>query len=594
MTQIRGSRRCLILCLFTMAAFVVACGGPQPGSESRERPPEGSLAATWDAGWIEFSEIEKAVATASTPACRELRRAAGGGSLEGLVPCYLETAEVLALEQLVRETIDAEASIAELLATDPSLKRYAFVEAWQRHSSEEIEIDDAEATAWFEANRERFRRPAQMTVSNIFRRHAAGAGHEQTAAFLRGIKARYEAGETFAALAREVSHSETRLRGGLVGRLSEGRLNKGLEEIALSLDDGGVSDPIPVRGGAILLHVTNVVEGGDFTLDEVRDRVVSQVRTEKLTQRFRERADGVDLPEDAVTLSESELLSSVNEVAAVDSPGLDEGLAILVIGDQRLDVATMRRLLGLDPGDTIDALDDDQMGKLTEVYENQVRQMKLLLDLLGSTEAQDLELRREAEENLNRQATARVVDDALASEVWRLVDDDEQSLRVFFEDNQPHYQSPLRFTIRSWDLPFDDDPPAQLSRMEDMREALATGAIEMPAALAELGGEVEDLGTKTLEELRRAIPNKARDYLLQTSAGDYSLPFQQDEALHILHVVERHEPRPQSYDEVVEKVREDYRDRFAQQLYRRVVEARLADVAFIFHEEVVRSQLTSG
>ena len=94
----------------------------------------------------------------------------------------------------------------------------------------------------------------------------------------------------------------------MVGRLSEGRLGERLEGIALSLDDGEVSEPIPVRGGAILLHVSDVVEGATFTLDEVRDRVEQQVRNEQLADRLRERADAVVLPDDAMVLGEDELV----------------------------------------------------------------------------------------------------------------------------------------------------------------------------------------------------------------------------------------------------------------------------------------------
>ena len=88
---------------------------------------------------------------------------------------------------------------------------------------------------------------------NLFRRHRNTEKPEDTTAFLLEIKARVEAGETFQSLARQFSDSETRLRDGLVGRVSEGDLPARLEEIAFDLDTGQVSQPIPVRGGAVLL-----------------------------------------------------------------------------------------------------------------------------------------------------------------------------------------------------------------------------------------------------------------------------------------------------------------------------------------------------
>ena len=64
-------------------------------------------------------------------------------------------------------------------------------------------------------------------------------------------------------------------------------------------------------------------------------------------------------------------------------------------------------------------------------------------------------------------------------------------------------------------LPFDDDPPSQLRRMEVLRERLEAGELDLAAAAVELGGSVEDLGWRGFESLGEEIPGKAR-----TSRGD--------------------------------------------------------------------------
>jgi len=566
------------------AAVLLACCG-------RHEDAALDTVATWNGGAVALAAVEEAVAESRTPACVKTRRAAGGGSLDELVPCYREAAEALVLEALVLAEVDVDAAVAAFVESEPQLTRHVYLETWLGRVREEIEIDDAEVAAYYETHRERYRRPAQRTVSNIFRRHQEPSRREETMAFLRQLKARYEAGETFAALAREHSHSETRLRGGLVGRLSEGRLPKRLEQIAFGLGEGEISDPIAVRGGGVLLHTTGVVEGAEFSLDEVRDSVRRQLRAEKVSERRRRRVAAAEVPEGSLVLATDELLAVLDQAFP---PGDDEGAAerpVLVIGDQILTAGEMRQLAGLTPEVRAAEADEESRRRMVEIYEGQRELLLLVADLVASTDAADAELRREAEEQLRRDAVAGIVDERLREGMWRLVDADPEKLRGFYEDNRPHYQSPLRFKLHLWTVPFGADPPRQLKRMEELEGALAAGAADLEVAAAELGGSVRSLGWRELRELAGDMPRKARDYLLQTEAGGFSVPFQQDQSLHLLWVEERREPRPQSYEEVTERVRDDYFERFEQQLYRQVVDERLATAGFRFREDAVRRLL---
>ncbi len=243
-------------CWILLAAFATACADAPPPAA----PPVDAI-ATWNGGGVGLAEVETAFATARVPACRKARR----GGLEELVPCYRELAEGLALENLVlAEVGDVDRALEELGENGEDyqqLRRHAFLEVFMQRLREEIEIGDAEIEAAYQADPERFRRPGQLSLSNIFRRHDDPARPEATEVFLRGIKARFEAGETFDALAREVSHSETRLRGGEVGRVSANELPAHLRQVAFALGDGEVSAPVRVKGGAVLLYVQGVVDG---------------------------------------------------------------------------------------------------------------------------------------------------------------------------------------------------------------------------------------------------------------------------------------------------------------------------------------------
>ncbi len=133
--------------------------------------------------------------------------------------------------------------------------------------------------------------------------------------------------------------------------------------------------------------------------------------------------------------------------------------------------------------------------------------------------------------------------------------------------------------------------------MEKLRDALAAGEIDLAEAVERLGGVIRELDWRQLDELAGETPPKARDYLLRISSAPdersgFSVPFQQDQALHVIQVEERQEPGPLPYDEVVERVKEDYLERFEQDLYRQVAESRFTAAGFVFYEEAARRLVT--
>ncbi len=557
-----------------LALLLAACVG---GSEE-PNPPPAEAVATWEGSGVTLPEIETAFAAARTPACVAARRR--GGGLDDLVPCYRELAEGLALERLVlAEVDDVDAAIAQLESYG-ELRRQVFLELHRRRLRDEIEIGDAEIEARYEASREEYRRPGRLTLHNIFRRHRDPRKPEVTTAVLAGLRDRFLAGETWNELARQYSQSETRLRGGLVGAVAEGDLPPRLERIAFGLEPGGVSEPIAVRGGAVLLHVTDVVAGAELGVDEARRQIRRQLLVEKIERANAERIAGREPPAGSVVLAGDAL------VAALDA-GEPERVVYELAGD-RLTAGELRALARLGPGTAAVGLDDDERERLDEIVQER-RDRQLLY--LAVAESADVETAAEAEDRLREAGRSALVDGLVRGEMEALVDADPEALRSYFDDNRPRYQSPLRFRLRTWDLPFGADPPGQLRRMEELRERVAAGELDLAAAAAELGGTIEDLGWRDFDALPDEIPPKARQYLLQAGTGGLSVPYQQDEAIHLIEIADREEPRPLEYADVAERVRDDYLERFERQLYRRVADERLAAAGFAFDEEAVRRLL---
>ena len=372
-----------------------------------------------------------------------------------------------------------------------------------------------------------------------------------------------------------------------MGSIQKGRLPARLERIAFALADGEVSDPVPVAGGAVLLDVRHSVEGGPPNLDEVRVRIRQEILSEKVQEQVKQRIAGRQLPADAIVLAPEELL------AALD--GEDEDQVVLAIAHTKITAKEFRRHAQLAPSARADSLDEDARQALLDNYQTQVTPHLLFLELLDSADA---ELREGAEERLRTDGTLRLVDEQIRTEIGRVVDSDPALLRLYYDDNRPHYQSPLRFKLHVLDLPFSDDPPRQLAQLEELRQSMMRRELEPAAAAARMDGVFRDLGWVAFDSLAEVVPDKALKYLLQVdkqadgvSTSGFSVPYQQDRALHLLWLEERQEPQPLAYEEVEAQVRADYLLRFQQELSAQVIRTRLEAAEFVFEEAVIRRLL---
>ena len=369
-----------------------------PAPEPPERAPlSDEMVAGWAGGEVGLAEIESRYQAARTAACRVARR--GGSPVELLIPCYREIAEEIVLERDLLAEI-GEPDVALLDEGGTQLRRHAYILAFQNMVSDEIEVTEEEVLALFEERRETMRRPASLTLWNLFRRHRNPSRPEETTALLREIKARAEAGETFQSLAREFSDSETRLRDGFVGRISEGDLPARLEEIAFGLETGEVSEPIPVRDGAVLLYVRDPLPAIELEFDDVRRALRSELHAEKMRERVSDRIGG-ELPRGA-TVFENEAL--VTKVATGDGMEI-----VLENDDRRVTVAELREMAGLSEGQPTAG----QQEHLIRIYRELVESERLYLNLLTADDPLAAAVREEAVEHLYQETVAALLNETL-------------------------------------------------------------------------------------------------------------------------------------------------------------------------------------
>jgi peptidyl-prolyl cis-trans isomerase C len=152
----------------------------------------------------------------------------------------------------------------------------------------DVEVTEAQITAFYDHNREVFRHPAQIRASHILIRvaenapaDARAAARQQAAALLAQLKA----GADFAQLARQRSQDPvTAERGGDLGYFAEGDMDEAFEKAAFALAPGQLSDVVATPYGFHIIKVTGKRPAGYAPLAEVHDRI-----RELLLKRARQR-----------------------------------------------------------------------------------------------------------------------------------------------------------------------------------------------------------------------------------------------------------------------------------------------------------------
>ncbi|NEX20041.1 peptidylprolyl isomerase [Thiorhodococcus mannitoliphagus] len=242
---------------------------------------------------------------------------------QGMSPAMYEAQlrQRLAAGQLAR------AISASALATSDELEQYQRLIGQQRELSystlalsdyqTDASVDDAEITAFYEANSDSFRSPEQVKLDyllldstdlaaatevteedlrNVYAaeqarfaqperrevRHillkvpedAEQSDVDAVAEKIKGIRERILAGESFDALAKEVSEDPgSASKGGSLGMIESGIMVPAFDQVAFAAEPGKLSEPVRTQFGYHLIEVTKVVPAQIKPFEEVEDEL---------------------------------------------------------------------------------------------------------------------------------------------------------------------------------------------------------------------------------------------------------------------------------------------------------------------------------
>lgn len=154
-------------------------------------------------------------------------------------------------------------------------------------------LTDSEVKNYYEANKEKFRKPETVVLSEIFL-STVGKDAKEVRERANKLVAQLRAGADFGALAmvqseREVDGKRTAPESkGKLGTYEMNDITK--EDVAKALKNlkaGGISDPLEAEGGLVILRVDERTPAGDATFDENKVReAITVTRMDKERQTF--------------------------------------------------------------------------------------------------------------------------------------------------------------------------------------------------------------------------------------------------------------------------------------------------------------------
>lgn len=198
--------------------------------------------------------------------------------------------ELDAIKQRYPDKKEFDAIMGSMKMSEERLKsqiaqRSAITALIEQEIVSKIEISDADVQSFYDDNTQLFERPEEVRASHILIKVAQDAGQEEKAEArkaLAEIRKKAEAGDDFAELAGAHSQCPSAQNGGDLGYFPKGKMVPAFEKAAFELELDKVSDIVETDFGYHLIKVTDRRAAGTVSFDEVRPRIATNLRNERI------------------------------------------------------------------------------------------------------------------------------------------------------------------------------------------------------------------------------------------------------------------------------------------------------------------------
>jgi len=161
-----------------------------------------------------------------------------------------------------------------------------------------IDVNDADAQAYYEGHPKEFVKPETVRASHILISpdpNAADPNEAKAAAKAKAeaLLAQVKGGADFAELARANSSCPSKAKGGDLGTFGRDRMVKPFGDAAFALKPGEVSDVVETQFGYHVIKTTEHTDAQTVALDEAKAGIIQRLSNQKKQQAFQEYVEGL-------------------------------------------------------------------------------------------------------------------------------------------------------------------------------------------------------------------------------------------------------------------------------------------------------------
>ena len=189
-------------------------------------------------------------------------------------------------QEALEEALSEQGLTLEKLKSDTA--KYQIIgEYVEKEFRSEIEVTNDETQAYYTENEEHFVKEETISASHILIKASEDADAEELkSAFekISKLKDRIDAGEDFAAIAREYSEGPSNVNGGELGEFGHGQMVPPFDRAAFALEVGEVSDPVQTQFGYHLIKLTAKNANEKIEYEDIKQQISAYLADLKLEE----------------------------------------------------------------------------------------------------------------------------------------------------------------------------------------------------------------------------------------------------------------------------------------------------------------------
>lgn len=173
---------------------------------------------------------------------------------------------------------------------EPEKVRIAYIDLSRDRIAGDVSVTEQDLKAYYENNRSKYSVEEQRKIRQILIKLGQDPTQDEidkASAEAGKMLERLRSGESFDQVAEEArKNAEVNMEVSEFGYLSKGILEDSVDEVAFSLEEGGVGGPIRTQSGIHVIEVDDIRGGTQSTFADVRDQVEADYRASQAEKQY--------------------------------------------------------------------------------------------------------------------------------------------------------------------------------------------------------------------------------------------------------------------------------------------------------------------